>query len=366
MLYNQLRFDSPFDFGQRCQLAGDRQDAARYFSPGYLWFNFCVYFLKPVHWSLQSPFAGAIPPPPPLPPGHAPVDDAFGVLTNLPILWFALAAPLAWRGRAEEQRTALRGFAAAIALLFAANALVLCLFYGNCGRYEVEFLPALVLLAVTGLLGVERALAGRPGWRRAARVTAAVLLAWSVAFVLLASLDRYAVQRYLLGNRLLASGQPPEAIAQYETALRFKPGLVDAESGLGNALLHGGRAAEAIAHFERALQLSPGRPEVHFNLANVLSVLGRRPEAIRHYEDALRLEPDYAETHCNLAIALAESGQLAEAVTQFREALRLKPAYAEAHYNLGIALMQLGRRAEAEEHIREGLRLKPELGREGP
>jgi len=365
MLYNQLRFDSPLEFGQRYQLAGDRQDAARSFSPGYLWFNFCVYFLKPVQWSLQSPFAGAIMPPP-LPPGHAPVEDAFGVLSNIPILWFALAAPLAWRGRTGAERTALRGFVFAVALLFAANTLVLCLFYGNCSRYEVEFLPALALLAVAGALGLERALAGRPRWRLAIRAIGGLLLAASVAFILLASLDRYAEQRYRLGNRLLVAGQPPAAIAQYEGALRIKPGLVDAESGLGNALLRANRAPEAIAHFQRALQLSPDRPEVHFNLANVLSVLGRLPESIHQYEAALRLEPDYAETHCNLAIALAESGRIPEAVAHFREALRLKPDYADAHYNLGVALMQLGRTAEAEEHLREGLRLKPELSREGP
>lgn len=365
MLYNELRFDSPFEFGQRYQLAGDRQDAARYFSRHYLWFNFRVYFLEPVRWSRLLPFVGAIAAPP-LPPGHAPVDDPFGVLANIPILWLALAAPLAWRARVAEARTALRGFVVAIALLLGASAVVLCLFYGNCSRYEVEFLPALTLLAVTGMLGVERSLADRPRWQVAFRAMWGLLLAFSVAFVLLTSLDRYAEQRYRLGNRLLASGQPPEAIAQYEVALRVKPGLVDAESGLGNALLHANRMPEAIRHFEAALRLEPDRPEVHYNLANVLSVKGNLAEAIRHYEEALRLEPDYAQTHCNLAIALAETGRLDEAVSHFREALRLKPDYAEAHYNLGVALMQLGREAEAKEHIREGLRLRPELGREAP
>ena len=60
LLYNDLRFDNPFDFGQRYQLAGDRQDAARHFSLGFLWFNFRVYFLEPVQWSAKLPFVGEI------------------------------------------------------------------------------------------------------------------------------------------------------------------------------------------------------------------------------------------------------------------------------------------------------------------
>ena len=36
---------------------------------------------------------------PPMPSGYAEVGDAFGVLTNTPLVWLALVAPLAWRGR---------------------------------------------------------------------------------------------------------------------------------------------------------------------------------------------------------------------------------------------------------------------------
>ncbi|HUL51792.1 MAG TPA: tetratricopeptide repeat protein [Opitutaceae bacterium] len=357
MLYNQLRFDSPFDFGQRYQLAGDRQEAARYFSPRYFWFNIRVYFLEPVRWYRHLPFAGGIVPPP-LPPGHAPVEDAFGVLANLPVLWFALAAPLAWRGRAGAERTALRAFVAAVALVFAVNALVLCGFYGNCSRYEVEFLPALALLAATGVLGLERALSSRPRWRRAMRVSGGLLLTASVAFILLTSLGRYAIQRYLLGNHLLVAGQKPEAIAQYEAALRADPGLVDAESGLGNALLHAGRAPEAIAHFERAVRLRPDRPEVYVNLANVRSLTGDLPAAISSFEAALRLEPNDAETHFNLAAALAQMGRMEAAQAQFEAGLRLKPPDAEALANWGGVLLSAGHPVEAMAQFESALRLQ--------
>ena len=93
MLYNYLRFDNPFEFGQRYQLAGDRQDTARHFSLHYLWFNFRVYFLEPVQWSRRFPFVGDIVSPA-VPTGHADVEDPFGVLTNIPVVWLELAVPL--------------------------------------------------------------------------------------------------------------------------------------------------------------------------------------------------------------------------------------------------------------------------------
>ncbi len=46
MLYNELRFDNPFEFGVRYQLAGKRQVTMQFFSLRYLWFNFRVYFLS--------------------------------------------------------------------------------------------------------------------------------------------------------------------------------------------------------------------------------------------------------------------------------------------------------------------------------
>ena len=359
MLYNYLRFDNPFEFGQRYQLAGDRQDTARHFSLHYLWFNFRVYFLEPVQWSRRFPFVGDIVSPP-VPPGHADVEDPFGVLTNIPVVWLALAVPLAWRGRGAEARTALRGFVAATAMLFGACAAVLCLFYGNCSRYEVEFLPALVLLAVLGIFGVERALAGQPRWRLAARAAWGLLLAFSVAFNLLAGLDRYAVQRSHLGNVFDISGRVPEAIALYERALRIKPDYMEAHSNLGNALRQMGRIPEAIAECRTALRLNPNYAKAHNNLGNALLDAGRMPEALAEYETALRLTPDDARTHYNFGVALFQAGRRPEAVAQYEASLRFAPDDAETHYNLGNALLQTGRIPEAIKHYEATVQIKPD------
>ena len=129
MLYNALRFDSPFEFGMRYQLAGERQVTQQFFSLRYLWFNFRVYFLEPARWSARFPFVHGIAVPP-LPAGYGGVEDPFGVLTNIPLVWLALAVPLAWRSRSGQAGSILRWFVMAVALLFGICALTLGLFCG--------------------------------------------------------------------------------------------------------------------------------------------------------------------------------------------------------------------------------------------
>ncbi len=53
-------------------------------------------------------------------------------------------------------------------------------------------------------------------------------------------------------------GRMPEAISEYQAALRSDPNLAEAHYNLGLALAKmPGRSAEAIAHLEAALRLRP-------------------------------------------------------------------------------------------------------------
>ena len=308
MLYNSLRFDNPFEFGMRYQLNGQGQTTYRFFSLHYLWFNFRVYSLQPARWSAHFPFVHDIVVPP-LPTGHPMVGKPFGVLTNIPLVWLTLAVPLAWRNRPEPAASILRWFVLAVALLFGICALTLGLFCGANFRYEVDFLPALMLLAVVGVLGLERALAptsesgqaDRPARRRAVRWGLGLLLGFSLAFNVLAGVENYADTHYGMGIALGLSGRMQEAMAQYEQALRFNPDYAEAHSNLGVALAQAGKTQEAIGHFEQALLINPDYAGVHYNLGVALEQLGKPIEAIQHYQQALRIKPDYTEARNALA-----------------------------------------------------------------
>jgi len=323
-LYNYERFGRISEFGQRYQLAGiSGRDLAEHFSPRYFWFNVRVYFLAPVHWIRSFPFVGGIAVPP-LPVGHRQVEDPFGVLANVPIVWFALAAPLAWWGRPADERAKLRWLAVALAWLAGSAILVVCLLDGSCSRYEVDFLPELIFLAVLGILGLERALAGRPGMRRGVRVIWGLLLGVSVAFNLLAAVEHYAEARCDTGIVLMQEDRMPEAVQAYRDALRVKPDYVDAHTNLGVALSRLGRLPEAMEQYEDSLRLVPGNTPARIDLGNALAQSNRWTEAIGQYERALQLDPGNADVHYNLALVLQSVGRTDEARAQRAEAARLE------------------------------------------
>jgi len=159
-------------------------------------------------------------------------------------------------------------------------------------------------------------------------------------------------------------GRLPDAIAEYGAALRINPGFAQAHNDLGVALGGiPGREREAIAQYEAALRIDPDYPEAHNNLGITLATTGGSlPDAAAHFRAAIRARPGYAEAHENLAMALAGiPGRMPEAITEYEEALRIRPGDAEAHNNLGIALAKSpGRLAEAIAQFEEALRIRPD------
>ena len=367
LLYNALRFDNPFEFGIRYQLAGERQVMRQFFRLRYLWFNLWIFFLEPVRWSARFPFVHDMVVRT-VPEGFGRIEHPFGILTNVPLAWMALAVPLAWRVWSTEARSIVRWFVSAVALLFGTCAVTVSLFGAANARYEVEFLPALVLLAVVGVLGVEHALAptSEPGlpvrrvWRWAARGGWGLLLGFSVAFNLLASVARCAEAHNDLGYVLNNQGRVSEAVAHFEKAVRLEPDYGEAQYNLGVALSKLNRMPEAIEHWQQAVRIAPHFAEARNNLGFALLEQGKVAEAVAQFEQALRIKPDYAEVHNNLGNALMEAGRATEAMEQYKQALRINSDYSKAHYNLGLALEKVSRLQEALGHYEQALRLNPD------
>jgi protein O-mannosyl-transferase len=163
-----------------------------------------------------------------------------------------------------------------------------------------------------------------------------------------------------LGAALERAHRLPEAIAQYEQALRITPDYAEVHNVLGLALVGAGRVREGIVQYEEALRLQPDFAEAHNNLAIALFGLGKRQEAVGHFEQALRFRPDFDEAHYNLGNALARSGKLGEAILQYQEALRITPEYPESHYSMAGVLVAQRKTQEAIAHYEEAIRLKPD------
>jgi tetratricopeptide (TPR) repeat protein len=282
MVYNFLRFGNPFEFGWHYQLNGSYcPTTAQQFSLHHLWFNFRFYFLEPMRWRSV----------------HSGVGDPYGgILSNYPLAWLALAAPLVWRGRGAEAVSVLRWFVAAAFLLFMICALTICFYCFASSRFELDFQPALILLAVIGIFGLERALVGLPVWRRIARWGWCLLLCYSVVLNLLAAVRAHADANYFVGNTLLNQGRVGEAIIQYQRALALWPESASFHVGLASAYYLLRQADEAVNEYQKALEIEPDSAKDQYLLGCALFHTGRRVEAIIHLQKALAIEPDLAET----------------------------------------------------------------------
>ena len=153
--HNHARFGHPFQFGQAYQFSLDYESKMAHFRLTHAPFNLWRYYLSAAEWSGQFPFIrpAALPPKPPGFGGH---DDVYGLFTNLPFFLFALAAPAALWRRDGRERFALSTWLVTVAVLFAALAVTLAIFFGSLARYQGDFAPSLLLLAAVGSLAVAR------------------------------------------------------------------------------------------------------------------------------------------------------------------------------------------------------------------
>ncbi len=359
MVYNARRFGNPLEFGWHYQMAANRELTQQLFSIRYIWFNMRSYFLQPARWSPHFPFVNQAVAPA-MPTGHGLPEAPFAILLNVPLVWLSLGVPLAWRGRSEPARSTLGWFLMALFVLFIVGATVMALFCAACVRFETEFLPALVFLAVVGLLALECALAHRPAWRGMARGGWGLLLGFSVVFNLLSGVEHYAESKHDLGMILMELGKVTEAADQFTEAVKLDPDYAAAHNELGLALEQAGRANEAIGQYEQAIELRPDLAGAHYNLGNAFVRAHKLDAAIPQYQEALRLQPDRPESYCDLGDLLLAFGRVREAIAQYEQALRIDPHYAEAHSRLGNALARTGKVEDAVVHFQQALQIKPD------
>lgn len=356
MVYNFLRFGNPVEFGYRYEVTALQQTDIRQFSLRYLGSNFLYYFLEPMHWAGRLHLI-------PLTPQWIGSSPRFGLaqyygglFVIYPVVLAAIAAPLAWKRNPENL---LRWFALTVFLAFAICALTLCLFFYAYIRYELDYLPALMLLAAIGIFALENGSRDSPPQQRAARWGWRVLAAWTVIAALLGSLDAYAEANYFAGNALLNRNAPDRAIARFRRALLIEPDFAEARDGLGNALFQKGAAADAVAQYKKALEIKPNLAEAHYNLGYCLLQMGRVQDAITQNQIVLKLDPAFAKAQNDLASCYLQEGRIADALAQLETTVKLDPNFADAHNNLGFCLLQTGHVPEAVVQFQTAVDLQP-------
>jgi hypothetical protein len=192
-IYNYLRFGNPLEFGIKYTLMGEKFTRFFAFDWQIIWLIVRLYFLLPTRLMEYFPFVRGVDVSAVASHGTF-AENPFGVLTNMPFLLLACAAPLAWLPLMSGSARRLRLFACAVAWVFLGSVGVLLVFAVGTGiRYEVDFIPYLAILAVLGVFGIEDFFSTRPNGRGLARLGWAGALAVSIAFNFFASCQHHGV-----------------------------------------------------------------------------------------------------------------------------------------------------------------------------
>ncbi|MHB8834594.1 MAG: tetratricopeptide repeat protein [Candidatus Methylomirabilia bacterium] len=171
----------------------------------------------------------------------------------------------------------------------------------------------------------------------------------------------WTVSRNNYGTLLLKEGRAPDALAQFQEAIRLAPGEARGYYGEGQALAALGRDEQALRSYRTALDLKPDYDIVYTDLGAAAARLGRLQEAEVAFREAVRRLPEDPIPAYNLGLALAVLGRQQEAIIAFEAVVRLRPAFAEAYNDLGVSYAAADRPAEAVRAFEQALRIEPGL-----
>ena len=161
-----------------------------------------------------------------------------------------------------------------------------------------------------------------------------------------ASLDpaKAAAAAEVRGRVHLSKAAFERAIAEFDQAIRLRPG--HAPSYLYRALARHGAShyPESLADYSEAIRLRPGDPYAFIARGQAHHDLGAYGRAVADYSEAIRLRPADPSARFRRGLALYRSDDYAGALADFDETIRLDPKNARAREFRDDALARLGGR----------------------
>ena len=137
-------------------------------------------------------------------------------------------------------------------------------------------------------------------------------------------------------------GDYPQAIKDFDEAIRIKPEYAEAYYNRGLAHKALGNAGQAIADYSRAIRIKPNMAEAYNNRGNAYGESGDCNQALMDFNAALEINPSFAEAYMNRGNAYNCLGNYQQAIEDYGRAIEKKPDYAASYYNRAVAYSKMG------------------------
>jgi tetratricopeptide (TPR) repeat protein len=127
------------------------------------------------------------------------------------------------------------------------------------------------------------------------------------------------------GGAYTQKGQPDPAIADFTSALKYRPNSVETLDGRGWALNFKGEFALALRDLDQAIRLRPRYFYAYNNRGWAHNGLHQYGEAVADLTESIRLHPSFEYAYRNRSFAYRELGQLKEAITDISGLIQKYP-----------------------------------------
>ncbi|MGK0359274.1 MAG: tetratricopeptide (TPR) repeat protein, partial [Bradymonadia bacterium] len=137
-----------------------------------------------------------------------------------------------------------------------------------------------------------------------------------------------------LGRALLLSGEPQQAITEFESVLREKPDDLQARNNLAAAYLAKNDLKTSLRYVKEVLAVQPKNVPAIVNLGLIYLQQKKLPLALLMFNKALGYEKKNARAHNNLGLTFYAMDNIPRSVLSFETAVSIDPTMDEARLNL--------------------------------
>jgi tetratricopeptide (TPR) repeat protein len=167
------------------------------------------------------------------------------------------------------------------------------------------------------------------------------------------------ISRIHLAGAYEVTDQYPQALREYEKALRANQEVTEPHVGISDLYKRYGRFRDAIEKLEKATELEPENPFYHFKLAEALRDAGEPTKAILAAQRAVIAKPDVSFYHYWIGDLLTREKRYDDALESLRAAIELSPGDDFLYLRAAVAFWGAGRQVEAIKSVRLASDLDP-------
>jgi tetratricopeptide (TPR) repeat protein len=160
-----------------------------------------------------------------------------------------------------------------------------------------------------------------------------------------------AAAHMLRGEALDGLARTPEAVAEFEAAVKVAPREPDANFGLGYLQWKLSNFEEARKSFENELAIDPNHPQALAYVADIALRNNEPDKALPLLEKAIKQKSDVRIAYVDLGAILTQKKRYAEAAKALQRAIALDPSQPDAHFRLGKVHQAIGNMSAAEKEF---------------